>query len=312
MNKVFILTPDSQKFVQMVEAKNLPQLEIFASNHIPSDLELMKRCNIILGKPVLVAQILPQAPQIEWVQSSFAGIEALCDPQLPTDYTLTGIKEIFNLQMSEYVFLYILARERNFLKNLAHQQKQIWHDIPSRGLQGLTMGVCGFGSIGQHIAQTATHFGMKVFGFNNRGTPHPYAKKMFNASSIEAFLPPLDYLVITLPSTPQTRHLFDYSRFQQMKSSAVLVNIGRGNVVNEKDLIQALQEKVIQGAILDVFEEEPLSPESLLWKMPEVFITPHNSAASFPEEISEIFADNYRRFLKHEPLQYVIDRKKGY
>ena len=312
MNKVFILTPESEKFAQRVQAHQLPQLEILASDAVPENLAGIKGCNIVLGQPALVAQILPQMPQIKWVQSTFAGIDALCQPGLRKDYHLTGVKEVFSSYMSEYVFLYILVFERNFLESLENQRKATWLDLPYRGLQGLTLGVCGFGAIGKRIAQTAAHFRMRVFGYNSNGTPSPYAEQVYRESTLEAFLAPLDYLVITLPSTPHTRHLINYARLQQMRSSAVLINVGRGEVVAEQDLIHALKEKMIRGAILDVFEEEPLPAKSPLWKMPNVFITPHNAAFSFPEDITKIFVDNYLRFLKQETLQYVIDLKRGY
>lgn len=312
MNKVFILTPDSQSFAEKLGAHSLPDLEIFTSDTVPTHFETVADCNILLGQPTLIAQILPQAPQVQWIQSSFAGVEALCDPSLPSHPTLTGVKEIFGRQMSEYVFLYMLALERDFLGNLTRQKASIWHDTARFGLEGLTLGVCGFGSIGQHIARTARHFGMKVWGFNSTGRAHPDAHRMFSQEEMATFLEPLDYLVLTLPHTPQTHHLINAERLGQMKNSAVLINVGRGSLMDEKALAQALEEKTIQGAVLDVFEEEPLPPESPLWKMPNVFITPHNAASSFPQDIAAIFAENYQRFLKQQPLQYEVDRHKGY
>ena len=312
MNKVFILTPDAQAFAEKVAAQRLPDLEIFASDEVPAHFETLAQCNIVLGQPNLIAPILPHAPQVQWVQSSFAGVEALCDPTLPSHYTLTGVKEIFVRQISEYVFLYMVALERNFLENLDQQRASRWHDTARQGLQGLKLGVCGFGSIGQHIAQTATHFGMTVWGFNSNGRAHPKAQQMFSLATMAEFLEPLDYLVLTLPHTPQTHHLIHAERLSQMKPSAVLINVGRGSLVDEKALIAALQQKTIRGAVLDVFEEEPLPPKSPLWQMPNVFVTPHNAASSFPQDIAALFAENYQRFLMQQPLQYEVDRKKGY
>ena len=118
--------------------------------------------------------------------------------------------------------------------------------------------------------------------------------------------------MITLPSTPDTLHLIDYDTLRAMKKSAVLINIGRGNVVSENALVRALEEGLVRGAVLDVFEQEPLPVESRLWSLPNVMITPHNSGISFPEDIVKIFAENYRRFVNKKPLKYRVDFNRGY
>ncbi|MCP4297911.1 MAG: D-2-hydroxyacid dehydrogenase, partial [Proteobacteria bacterium] len=107
-------------------------------------------------------------------------------------------------------------------------------------------------------------------------------------------------------------HLFDYSAFQQMQPGSIFINVGRGSAVAEEDLIRALEEGLIRAAVLDVFEEEPLSPESPLWQMKNVFVTPHNAAVTFPKDIVSIFADNYTRFIKNKPMEFVIDFDRGY
>jgi len=119
-------------------------------------------------------------------------------------------------------------------------------------------------------------------------------------------------VVLTLPATAQTRHIVNASTLKMMKPSAVLINVGRGNSVCEGDLVEALRDGVIGGAVLDVFEKEPLPQDSPLWLMPNVYITPHTSAISFPAEIVKVFADNYRRFARGDSLRYVVDFELGY
>jgi phosphoglycerate dehydrogenase-like enzyme len=135
---------------------------------------------------------------------------------------------------------------------------------------------------------------------------------VYTADNLEGFLKGLDYVVLTLPATPQTRHLINTVSLKLMKRSAVLINIGRGNSINEADLIEALRNGVIGGAVLDVFEREPLANDSALWSFPNVYITPHTSAISFPDEIAQVFVENYQRFLRHEPLMHVVDFELGY
>jgi len=271
-----------------------------------------KDCNIILGEPDRIAPVLDVAENLQWIQSTYAGVEALVTPSRRTDYLLTGVKDLFGPLMSEYVFTYILALERNIFQTYENQKARLWQNMPYKSLKGTLLGICGLGSIGRHIALTGKHFGMDVWGYKRSYEELPEVDRLLTQTNFREFLAHPDYVVITLPHTPESFHLFDYGSFQAMKRSAVLINVGRGSVVLESALVQALEEKLIRGAVLDVFEKEPLPKDSLLWGLPNVFITPHNSAYSFPEEIVNIFAENYRLFVTGEPLKYAVDFATGY
>ena len=184
--------------------------------------------------------------------------------------------------------------------------------MPYRSLQGITIGICGLGSIGTHIAETAKHFGMRVLGYKNTLGSNPHVEHVYTRGSLREFLEQLDYLVITLPNTPETKHLFDEEAFRTMKPECVLMNVGRGQVVVEAALIKALQENRLRAAVLDVFPQEPLPPDNPLWTLPNVLITPHNAATSFPKDIVPLFANNYRRFIDNKPLESVVDFERGY
>jgi len=184
--------------------------------------------------------------------------------------------------------------------------------MPYKSLRGTLLGICGLGSIGRHIALTGKHFGMNVWGLKRSNEEVPGVDRLFTQTSFREFLTHPDYIVITLPHTPESFHLFDYGSFQAMKRSAVLISVGRGPVVSESALVRALEEKLSRGAVLDVFEEEPLPKDSNLWELPNVLITPHNSAYSFPKDIVDIFAENYRLFVDGKPLKYVVDFDMGY
>jgi phosphoglycerate dehydrogenase-like enzyme len=228
------------------------------------------------------------------------------------DYVLTGVKGFFGPLMSEYVFAYILALERHIFEVYDNQKKKRWEKIPYQSLQDKLIGICGLGSIGRHIGRTAKHFGMKVWGYKRSYEEVPAVDRIFTGANFEEFLSHPDYIVITLPSTPKTIHFFDYDAFHVMKRSSILISIGRGNVISESALVRALKEKLIRGAVLDVFKEEPLPEASPLWIMPHVLITPHNSGFSFPENVVKVFAENYRLFVENKPLKYIIDFDKGY
>jgi phosphoglycerate dehydrogenase-like enzyme len=312
MNKALILTRNSKEFANLVETHKLAELEIIPCDSPKEAINLVADCNIILGQPTLIVEVLSAAKSLEWVQSTYAGVDALCIPGLRTDYTLTGVKNIFGPLMSEYVFAYILLLERHLFEIRECQAESNWESIPYRSLQGLTLGVCGLGSIGRQIARTATHFGMRALGYKRTQGDAPTLEQIFVGNALKVFVAELDYIVAVLPDTPQTKHLFTYDVFAKMKPSCVFINVGRGNAVDEPGLIRALREKLIRAAVLDVFEEEPLPKESPFWTMENVFVTPHNSAFSFPEEIVTIFCNNYERFCRNKTLHHVVDFDRGY
>ncbi len=311
-NRLLILSRDPTRYAELIKRFDFTDLELVAFDSVEEAKKYVENCNIIFGAPKLIALILVAANKLQWVQSIFAGVEYLLSPPQRTDYILTGVKGVFGPLMSEYVFAYILAIERNILEVYENQQRKVWQKIQYKSLRGRLIGICGLGSVGLHIARTAKHFGMKVWGYKRSYEEVPGIDRIFTQSDFKEFLSNPDYIVITLPSTPDTLHLMDYDTIKAMKSSAVLINVGRGSVVSESALVRALEEKLIRGAVLDVFEEEPLPQESRLWALPNVVITPHNSGFSFPEDIVKIFAENYRRFVDKKPLKYIVDFNRGY
>jgi phosphoglycerate dehydrogenase-like enzyme len=311
-NRLLILTRGSKLYAELIKRLDFTDLELIACESIEEAKKCVEHHNIILGEPALIAPILEGTKKLQWVQSIFAGVEALVSPRQRTDYVLTGVKGVFGPLMSEYVFAYILALERHILEVYENQKDRVWEKIPYESLQGKLIGICGLGSIGRHIGHTAKHFGMKVWGYKRSYEEVPEVDRIFTGANFEEFLSNPDYLVITLPSTPETMHFFDYNAFHAMKRSSVLISIGRGNVISERALVRALEEKLIRGAVLDVFEEEPLPEASRLWALPNVLITPHNSGFSFPENVVKIFAENYRRFVDNKPLKYMVYFNRGY
>ena len=311
-NKLIILSKDAAEYAELITRLNLRDLEFTVAETPQGVKENIRECNILLGDPRQIKSVLDAAQYLKWVQSTWAGVDALVDPQLRTDYVLTGVKGVFGQMMSEYVFAYILALERNIISVHANQQKKHWQDMHYKMLQGRHLGICGLGSIGRHIAQTGKHFGMEVWGYKRTLEALPEIDRVFTHKDFNEFLAAPDFMVITLPSTPDTFHLFDDNAFKAMKKTAVLINVGRGSVVSEQALVRALDARQIGGAVLDVFEKEPLKKTSLLWANPNVLITPHISALSFPEDIVNIFAENYHRFISDQPLLHVIDFNQGY
>ena len=179
-------------------------------------------------------------------------------------------------------------------------------------LEGKTIGIMGTGSIGAHIARTAAAFDMQVLGLSRSGTPVPGFTNVFEVARIDEFLESCHYLVSTLPQTPDTDNLLDSKAFERLPDGAYFVNVGRSNVVDDGALIAALNSGKMAGAVLDVFDEEPLPADSPLWDTPNLKVTAHISAISHPLLIVPIFVDNYQRYLDDRPLNFVVDLEAGY
>ena len=311
-NRLLVISEDSKIYAEMITELDFADLDFKACDNVEDAKKYVEDCNIILGEPARVAPVLDAAKRLQWVQSTWAGTDVLLSPNKRTDYVLTGVKGVFGSQISEYVFAYILTLERNIFEVYENQKNRVWKNIPYEGLDERLIGVCGLGSIGRHVAKMAGNFGMKVWGYKRTYEEVTEVDRVFSETDFQEFLAKPNYIVITLPNTSKTFHLFDYDAFLTMKSSAVLINVGRGSVVDENSLIRALEEKLIGGAILDVFKKEPLPEESPLWSLPNVIITPHNSTTSLPKDIIKIFTENYRRFVEKKPFQHVIEFSRGY
>lgn len=312
MNRLLILSVDATKYHALIKAAAPDQLELVAVTDVESAATLIAGCNIVLGDPPLLGQVLDAAERLDWVQTSWAGVDQLCRPGLRCDYVLTGVKGIFGPLISEYVMTYLFALERRVFKMRSNQLEKHWKPLSYRPSHEITLGIIGLGSIGRHLARTARHFGMHVVGLSRSGTPCDDVEKVYTADDLAGFFTKPDYVVLTLPDTPQTRHFINAETLKMMKPSTVLMNVGRGSLINEADLVSALRKNVIGGAVLDVFTSEPLPQDSPLWDLPNVYVTPHNAATSFPADIAGIFLENYRRFLQNETLLHVVDFELGY
>ncbi|MFZ0613272.1 MAG: D-2-hydroxyacid dehydrogenase [Desulfobacterales bacterium] len=311
-NRLLILSRNADAYAALINELRLPGLEVVAYKSAGEATRHADRSTIILGEPARIARVVEGARALKWVQSIYAGVEELLRPDARSDFVLTNVKGVFGPIMSEYVIGYLLVLERHFFEVYRNQCDRTWRRLPYKSLRGRLLGICGMGSIGRHIARTARHFGLRVWGYKRTAETVPEAERVFTGPGFDEFLSEPDYIVNTLPSTPETIGLFDEAAFRRMKDTAVLINIGRGDAVDETALVQALRQGTLGGAVLDVFAQEPLPEESPLWTLPNIIITPHNSGFSFPADIVAVFAENYRRFIKGAPLLYPVDFRRGY
>jgi len=266
---------------------------------------------IILGDPLSTSQVLADMPAVKWVQSTWAGVTPLLEMDR-RDYLLTGIKGVFGPQMSEYVLGYMLAHELRITERSKEQRKHEWRETISGTLPGKKIGIMGTGSIGEAIAARAKQNGMVVTGHSRSGRPDNSFEQVYTTADLAGFLSGLDYLVSVLPDTPETGNLLNRTTLAHLPSHACFINVGRANVVDDSALIEALKNKKLGAAVLDVFDEEPLPKDSPLWDTPNLHVTPHIAAVSYPELIVPIFLENYERFVSGRTLINLIDFDHGY
>ena len=315
MHRLLILARLARDYRALVEAAHLPELTIVSTADPAEAAAHAASCDLAFGEPALLRQVMPQLTAVRWIQSTWAGVEPLLDPALRRDYILTNARGVFGAQMSEYVFAYLLAHERRIFEKQASQDAGRWDQTPPTRLRGKTLGLLGVGTIGAALAATAKHFGMRVKGYTRASEDSADVDQYFHGSLADcaaAWGSDLDYLVSVMPDTAATRHLIGDAVLRALPPRAVFVNPGRGGVVDQRALAAALQEGRLAGAVLDVFEQEPLPPDHVFWRLPNVRITAHTAALSAPPDIAPLFIDNYGRLLRGEPLRYRVDFERGY
>ena len=315
MHTLLILSRFAPDYRALVEAAHLPDLSMTATREPSEAAPRATEFDLAFGEPSLLRQVLPSMTALRWLQATWAGVEPLLDPALRRDYILTNARGVFGAQMSEYVFAYALAHERKLFEKHASQAAGRWDPEPPTRLRGKQIGLLGVGTIGAALARTAKHFGMRVKGYTRASEDSADVDEYFHGSFADigaSFASELDYLVSVMPDTAQTRHLVGASLLHALPPRCVFINPGRGGVVDEKALAAALQDTRLAGAVLDVFQTEPLPPNHVFWRMPNVRITSHTAALSAPADIAPLFIDNYRRLLRDEPLRHRVDFARGY
>jgi len=306
-HKLLLLTRENQKYRQLLASCHLPNIHI-----LDDDPLTIFNADVWLAEPSLAAPILPHAANLKWMQSTFAGVDALVSSRQRRDYELTNVRGIFGPLMSEYLFGYLLAHQREHGKYQRQQAQKIWLPGSYKTLQGKQLLLLGTGSVAKHIAQTAKHFGMHVVGINRGAKPTKGFDEVDTLSNLPRHLPHADAVASILPSTPETRGVLNRHSLSLLKEEVVLFNLGRGDVLDLDDLYMQLIQNKQQQAVLDVFNQEPLPENHPIWSLSNVVITPHIAAPSFPEQVVEIFANNYHKWIKGETLAHRVSFERGY
>lgn len=258
-------------------------------------------------------------PNLKWIQFHMAGVDRYVDEfkAMETAPRVTNGSGTFDVPISEHSVAMLLAVARNINKYVLNQTEGKWHyEGKVKEIKGSTAGIVGFGSIGKYCAQLLNAFGAKVYAHKLGQIDKPeYVDRIFYGDDgLDEMLPECDFVLIFLPGTESTRHLFDRKRMLKMKKGAIITNIGRGYVIDCEALADLIEEGHIGGAGLDVTDPEPLDEGNRLWKMDNVVITPHVSYLSPSDKIRmlNVFEENLKKYLKGEKMPNEVDFKRGY
>ena len=279
----------------------------------------LQDAEVLLASFRLPENVPGRTPALKWTQSIGAGVERILGSGLlEAGVTLTNSRGAAASPVAEWVLCSMLMIAKNMPVYFQRKLKRRYQrkDLRHFSLQGRTLGVLGLGAIGGEIARLSKAMGMTVLATRRtaEGAPPPSVDGLFPPSKTEEVLRASDFVVIALPLTAETTGSVSEPQLRMMKSSAYVINIARGRIIDEAALVRALKEGWIAGAALDVFEREPLPEDSELWALDNVILTPHISGEvdNYDDRVVALFKDNLRRYLAGEPLLNVVDKDRGY
>jgi len=270
------------------------------------------------GNPELLKLVIPLAVRAQWIHSLWTGVEGILTPELlEHPAPLTNGRGVFRWPLADWVAAVLLFFAFDLRRVLQQQDQGLWKPVFGKMLEGQTLGIVGYGSIGSAAAERAKPFGMKIAALRRRAAlfkPDALVDFSYGPDQLQEMLASCDYVLVTTPLTADTRGLIGEAELAAMKTTAVVINVGRGPVIDEPALIRALQSGAIRGAALDVFDTEPLPVDHPFWKMTNVLLSPHTAdrVEGFLAPALTCFLENLERFRKGSPLLNVVDKRSGY
>ncbi|GGB17331.1 D-2-hydroxyacid dehydrogenase [Agarivorans gilvus] len=309
--QITILSPDAQQYYQLL-APQFPHCEWFWAEQTEQLSQAALHSQVLLAAPADAAAILNDMPQLTWLHSTFAGVDALLDTALPRHYQLTNSRGVFGPLMSEYVFSHLLALTQQHQAYRAQQAQRLWQALPHQSLQGKTFCCIGSGNISQHLATTAAHFAMKPIALSYSGQTKAPFEQVFSFQQGLQACRQADVVVAVLPNTQATHNILNQQFFEHLADEVIFFNVGRGATVDHQALLAFLQQKPKARAIIDVCQPEPLPEDHPLWQQSNCIITPHIAAPSRVSDISRLFAEKLKAYLAGQELPDKVDFTKGY
>ena len=292
-----------------------PRVRVTLVTDQPRGTDGVRTAEILVGWNI-PREAVQRATGLKWIHSTAAGVDQLLYPEIRERGIILTASMGIHHQLVEHIFAFLLALERRLHVAMRLQLQRKWDRTHTVGdeLSGKTLGILGLGTIGQQLVRKAQAFDMRVIGTKRTPTPISGVDRVLPPDGLPQVMRESDAVVVALPLTPQTRGLIGERELQMMKPTAWFINVGRGPIVHETALIQALRAGRIAGAALDVFEHEPLRSDSPLYELENVILTPHVSGASprYMDRAVPLFCENLARYLRGTPLRNLVDPERGY
>jgi D-2-hydroxyacid dehydrogenase (NADP+) len=308
--EVLIIGRDADVFAEHL-GPTFPALRFRCAHNATEALAACGNCEILLVRnDEIFADLIAAMPRLRFIQALTTGTDYIAAlPNLPPQVLVAAARGFHGPQMSELAFLFMLALARKFPEVLENQRRHIWDRCEQRLLAGKTAVIVGIGQIAEELAQRCKVFGMTVIGVSSR-TSAPGFDAIYPRASLSEAAGLADFMIVLAPLTKENWHLVDAAAIDAMKPEGVIINVARGGVVDEDALLKALAAGRIAGAGLDVFQQEPLPPDSPLWDTPNVIITSHVGGMSeeYADQVMPLLIDNLRAFVdgKPERISYIV------
>ncbi len=313
-----VFTITREKFNQGLDQfPDLAQsLEVFVDWDTEHWVDSMRDTEVLLTWDLPTADLAEIAPKLKWIHCIGAGVEHLCPMDwVPDGVTITNNKGAHADKAGEYALMAVLMLHNKMPAIMTNQRNAEWNSLFSTPIEGKTVGLIGVGSIGGGAARQLSKLPLHIIGVSRHGKPHPQVQEMVAMDRLDAVLPRMDYVFVSLPATPETVGLFDARRLQSLKPGAGVINVGRGSTFDYEALANLIASGHLSGAVIDVFDEEPLPPDSPLWSTPNFVVTPHVSADDGDHYVPitlQLFFNNLRRYVAGKTLHNVVRPELGY
>ena len=313
---LLLWTDSPAPYLEAIQAAGLAdrvQADALPRKEKPSP-EQMARTEVLMAFGVPPG-LLPAMPKLRWAQALTAGVEGwFALPDLPASLTLTCARGTHRESMPENILGALFYVAKPYAAAVENQKRQQWVAKMAQPLNGKTLGILGLGAIGEEVARLAGALGMRVIGTRRRPQPMAHVAEVLPPERTPEVLAQSDFLLLLLPATPQTDNFINAQRLAMMKPGAWLLNFGRGHLINDNDLIAAVGQKRIAGAVLDVFRQEPLPSEHPFWTTEGIIVLPHIGGPHPQRDktVAKLFVENLGRYLEGKPLREVVDRQAGY
>jgi phosphoglycerate dehydrogenase-like enzyme len=271
------------------------------------------------GSLSLIREVFLMSPSVRWIHSRSAGLERTLFPELiASDVIMTNGSGVFSPSLGEFALAAILYFAKDFRRMIRNQMAGRWEPFDILPISGQTVGIVGYGDIGRAVASRVRAMGMNVLAVkrhaSTQSNPDPFADRIYAPDQRLAMLPQCDYVVVAAPLNAETVGLISEAEFAAMKPTAVIINVGRGPVIDERAMVNALSQHKIKGAALDVFDEEPLPPGHPFYKLENVLLSPHcaDHTPDWLDNAMRFFLAQFEKFRRGEPLLNVVDKRLGY